>query len=226
MKHIFGVLIVAAVAGAGWWYALRPVAAPSVADIAPVSAEDAAGPGPAQPLYEVVGEKSSAQFSIYEMLRGKPFTAVGKTGTVSGSMELDLENLAVSNLGTVRINARTLTTDSENRDRATARFILESEKPENEFIEFVMESIVPGATSSVSIAGNLVIRGTAKPAIFAGTLIREKDGAVHIVARAEIKRSDYGLTIPDIPFIADVADIVGLEADIIMREVEVQEKSE
>ena len=126
----------------------------------------------------------------------------------------------------MRINARTLKTDSENRDRATARFILESEKPENEFIEFVMESIVPGATSSVSIVGNLVIRGTAKPAIFAGTLMREKGGTVHIAAKAEIKRSEYGLTIPDIPFIADVADIVSLEADIIAREVKVQEKSE
>lgn len=217
MKHIFGVLIVAVVVGGGY-YALRPIAAPSEMENEGIAVGEPAGAGPVQPVYGVVAEKSSAQFSIYELLRGKPFTVVGKTQAVTGSMELDLENLAASRLGVVRINARTLKTDSENRDRATARFILESEKPENEFIDFVMESIVENGTSSVSIAGNLTIRGVAKPAIFKGTLTEEKDGSARIVARAEVKRSDYGLTIPDISFVAEVADAVTLEADILLQE--------
>lgn len=218
MKNLFWVAIVAVVIGGGW-YALRPVSAPSVAENGSVVTPDAAGAGSAQDAYEVVPEKSSVQFSIYELLRSKPFTVVGKTQAVSGAVELDLENLAASRLGTVRVNARTLKTDSENRDRATARFILESEKPENEFIDFVMESITPGATSSVSIAGNLVIRGMTKPATFNGTLVKEKDGAVRITAKAEVKRSDYALTIPEIPFIADVADTVTLEADIVLQKI-------
>lgn len=222
MKHIFGIVIVLVVVGGGY-YALRPVATPSEMANEGTAVEDPAGSGPAQPVYGVVAEKSSVQFSIYELLRGKPFTVVGKTQVVTGSMELDLENIAASRLGTVRINARTLKTDSENRDRATARFILESEKPENEFIDFVMESIAESGTSSVSIAGNLVIRGMAKPAIFSGTLMEEKDGSVRIVAKTDVKRSDYSLTIPDISFIAEVADAVTLEADIVAREVKKQE---
>lgn len=222
MKNLFWAAIVAIVIGGGW-YALRPVATPSETANEPAVTGEPADAGPVQPVYEVVGEKSSVEFQIDEVLRGKPFTVVGKTQAVSGSMELDLENLAASRLGTVRVNARTLKTDSENRDRATARFILESEKPENEFIDFVMESIAESGTSSVSIAGNLVIKGVSKPAIFTGTLTKEKDGSVRIVAKAEVKRSDYALTIPEIPFVANVGDTVSLEADIVAREAKKEE---
>lgn len=198
-----------------YYWGTRPIAPPSEqpapADNVPANNQSAE--------YDIVSEESSARFSVGETLRGKPFTAVGTTKTIAGRIMFgDVPG------GTVRVNARTFATDSGSRDNAIARFILESEKPEYEFIEFeiggvsAMPAMDAGASAQAQFSGNLKIRDIAKPVSFAGTLERRADGGLRFVGETMVKRTDYGLTIPNIPFVANVDEEVALKADIVMRQ--------
>ncbi len=198
------------VAGALVWYAMRPIAAPSApaAEQAAPAATETATTSASAP-YKVLNTDSAAEFSIDEVLRGKPFTAVGTASVIEGDETA------------IRVNARTFTTDSQGRDRMIARFILESEKPENEFVEFrpaglaaLLAANVEAMPVPIEIMGTLMIRGVAKPATFRGTI--ERKGDMHrIVAETKASRADFGLTIPSVPSVASVADTVTLKADIV-----------
>src|SRR3989344_4878160 len=87
-------------------------------------------------VFKIVAGESSAQFVIDEVLNGKNNTVVGSTGEIGGEILLDLKNPANSKIGDIKINARTLKTDNQNRDGAIARLVLRSERPENEIIVF------------------------------------------------------------------------------------------
>jgi hypothetical protein len=61
---------------------------------------------------------SEASYTIDEVLNGAPVTVVSVTDQVAGQLALDLADPTAARLGPIQINARTLATDSEQRDRA------------------------------------------------------------------------------------------------------------
>jgi plastocyanin len=222
-KILLGLVLAAAVGGGGFYlYVSRPVAAPSSQN---------AGLTPQPSGTEMSGEdthefyidpnQSEVSFTLNELLRGEPTVVVGTTDRVDGSFTFDPEHPGDAKLGNVRVNARTLATDSPQRNGAIARFILESEQASNEFISFspskiegLPASVRMGQTFDVRITGNLKIRDTGRDVIFSGPVTVESENKITMDLSAVVKRGDFGLVIPNIPFVANVQEEVALRAKL------------
>ena len=161
-------------------------------------------------------EGTEARFSIYEDLRGEPFTVVGVTTEVVGRVRVDPSDLSRSEMGEILINARTFATDSSNRDRAIRGPILAAEQ--YEFITFRPAEITglsgaaeDGGEYTFSVAGELTVREITRPVTFAVVARWSAEGRLEGLASATVLRPDFGLTVPSVPFVANVGDEVGLE---------------
>lgn len=211
-------MVAAAVAGGGFYlYVSRPVAAPSQQNAVTPSAD---GSAPANTFY-VDPDQSEVSFTLNEVLRGEPTVVVGTTDRVDGQFTFDPANPSSASIGTVRVNARTLATDSPQRNGAIARFILESEKPSNEFISFdpsniegIPSSVRVGQTFDVRITGNLKIRDTGRDVTFSGPVTLVSADKITMDLSTTVNRADFELTIPNIPFVADVSQQVTLRANL------------
>ncbi len=223
-----GIIILLLAGLAGYSYLVSPTKAPSqpstparptMKPLAPATTTTAAEVTTTQnqTLYAIVTEGSTATFTLDEMLRGEPKTVVGtSTGYIAGEIGLDKKNMASSTIGEIRVNARTFITDDNSRNNMTRRAILKTEDDANEFIIFTPSSIVvadKNSTNTFDIMGDLRIAGVTKPATFHATTILAKDGTLTAHVTATVKRADFNLTIPNIPFIANVEDTVDLALD-------------
>lgn len=221
-KTITAVFIVALIGIAGFFYLTRPIAVPTE-DIETVSQKMPVGTSPVEgEIYRIEQDKSTASFSITEMLSNKPFTAVGTTNQVAGDISINGNVLII---GEIKIDARTFKTDSNNRDGAINRFILESDVAANNYITFtptsitgVPQAIIDGAQMDITVTGNLTISGITKPATFTGSIIKSATN-ISGSATASISRSDYDLTIPSIPFVANVATTFPIKMDFVAGKI-------
>ena len=75
----------------------------------PDATAEAAASGPV--VFNITPEQSQVSFTLTEELRGQPTTVVGTTDQVAGQIAVDFANPANSQVGEIRINARTLATD-------------------------------------------------------------------------------------------------------------------
>ena len=167
-----------------------------------------------------LSEGSEVRFLIQEDLRGEPFTVVGTTTEVVGRVRMDFSDPARSQMGDILINARTFATDSPNRDRAIRGPILAAEQ--YEFITFspleiigLPEALESGGEWRFTVEGELTVREVTRPVTFEVTARFEADGRLVGEASATVLRSDLDLSIPSIPFVANVADEIGLEFDFV-----------
>ncbi len=230
MKNILLSLIVFVLAGLGtFFYFTHPVEQPTQ-DISETSADAQLEVvyTDTQALYRIASERSVATFRIGETLRGEPFTAVGTTSQVSGDVVIQKGVVDATTsppvlftIGEVRLDARTFTTDSQQRDTALKRFILQTETPGNEFMVFVPsdvvdvpEQIVLGEPFTATLKGNMTIAGITHPVEFALTATQTPD-TLSLHVEGVLKRSDFNLTIPNIPFVADVDDVIEVSVDAI-----------
>ena len=191
-----------------------PTAAPTATAAAAEPAADGGVPTSAV-LYRIVPEESEVRFEIDEILRGAPTLVVGTTNQVAGDFIIDFGDLAASQLGTVRINVRTLRTDEERRDRAIRSRILESASDQYEFttlepvrLEGLPGSLEVGQTVAFQIVGNLAIRDITREVVFDAELTVVSADRVEGTAVTTILREDYSLTIPNVPFVASVDEDV------------------
>ncbi len=176
-------------------------------------------------VFRIVPEASEVRFVIDEVLRGSPYTVVGTTDQVAGDIAVDLNNPASTEVGTIRVNARTLTTDSDQRNRALRSFILKSAEDEFEFVEFVPtaveglpESVTSGEPFSFQITGDLTVAGTTNPVTFEATATLEDDTLTG-QAVTTVLYPEFNLTIPSVPFVAGVDEDVRLEIDFVAQAV-------
>jgi polyisoprenoid-binding protein YceI len=168
--------------------------------------------------------QSTASFTIEEVLRGNPNTVVGTTREVAGQVVVDPEDLGASQFSPIVINARTLSTDSSQRDRAMrSPVILDSGSDANELITFTPLSVegLDGSVASVGdtydfqVTGDLVIKGATDSVTFDVTVEMVDAITLRGSATADVLRSDFGIGIPNVPFVADVADEVGLSLEFV-----------
>jgi len=169
--------------------------------------------------YQISQAESEVRFSLDEILRGKPFTPVGVTNQVAGEISLDFDQKQAQ-IGAIQVNARTLETDSDFRDRAINNEILETD--EFEFITFVpteitglSQEVVIGQTVQFQITGDLTIRDVTQPVTFEMTATLVDASRLEGSGKTTMLRSDYGLIIPSVPSVADVSDEVLLEIDFV-----------
>jgi polyisoprenoid-binding protein YceI len=195
-------------------------AAPTTAASAPTAAAAAATAAPAaaaRTLYRINAEASEVQFFLKEDLSGVRTDVIGKTKDVAGDIIVDFGNPAASQVGTIRINARTLATNNEFRNRALRSDILKSSRDEFEFVEFVPTALTglpatieAGESYDVEISGDLRIVGQTKLVTFKAQVTLESEARLTGTASVNVVYADWGITIPSVPRVANVTPDVTL----------------
>ena len=177
-------------------------------------------------LFAIVPEDSEVRFGLNEVLRGEPTRVIGRTDQIAGQIRVDFETPAESEVGAIRINARTLVTDQEMRNRAIRSQILQSGQDEFEFSEFqptaiegMPESITMGEPFTFSLVGDLTVRDITNPVTWEVTVTPVSEDEITGLATAQVMRGDYNLVIPSVPSVADVSEEVDLEIEFTARAV-------
>lgn len=169
-------------------------------------------------VYTISQAESEVRFIIYEELRGQPLDVVGRSNQIAGQIAVDLQDLSSAEIGPIQVNARTLATDNENRNRAIRNRILNTDS--FEFITFTPTEIVGlegsaaiGEQFSFRVSGNLTIRDITLPVIFNVTAQATSEASIVGTATTTVQRSDFNLIVPSVPGVANVGEDVTLEID-------------
>ncbi|MCA0458302.1 MAG: YceI family protein [Chloroflexi bacterium] len=225
----FGIVIaalVAIVSISAFLYLTRGVAAPT--ESVQASAQELTSDvSTNQTVYRISQDESTVSYTIEEVLNGVDTTVVGTTTEVAGDILVNTSDLSQSEIGEIRINARTFATDEDRRDNAVARFVLQSESDANEYIIFQPTSIsalpdtaAVGDELALQVTGDLTIAGVTQSVTFDVTA--SLTSADQLVGHAEftVALTDFNLTIPDVPFVASVEETVLLQLDFVANAVD------
>jgi polyisoprenoid-binding protein YceI len=171
-------------------------------------------------LFAIDQSRSEARFLIDEVLRGRPVTVVGVTSQVAGQIALDPDNPQAAQVGVIQINARTLTTDNEFRNRAIKNAILRTNQFElitftPRLISGLPESVTIGVPFEFTIEGDLTITDVTRPVTFTVTVTPISQTEISGLAKTTVLYRDFNLTIPDSPSVDTVADEVRLELEFV-----------
>jgi polyisoprenoid-binding protein YceI len=202
-----------------------PTLAPSSSDTTTVDTESGEA-NDSRVLFSIVPEESEVRFGLNEELRGQPTRVIGRTDQVAGQVLVNFETPSESEVGPIRINARTLVTDQEMRNRAIRGQILQSSRDEFEFAEFVPtaveglpETVTIGEAFTFSLTGDLTVRDITHPVTFEVTVTPVSETELTGLATAQVMRGDYNLVIPSVPSVANVSEEVDLEIEFTARPV-------
>lgn len=218
---VIGLAVLAVViAGGVYLYMTRDIAGPT-ADVQDAT-EQLESPGESDTgvVYRISQDDSQAQFVINEVLNGSDKTVVGTSSEVAGDILLDPNSPANAQIGEIRINARTFATDDSRRNNAIARFILRSEDAANEFIVFqpnavtgLPDTVAAGEPVEFQVTGDLTIAGETREVTFDVTASLAPDSRLTGTAETTVAYADFGISIPNVPFVANVEDHVVLRLD-------------
>lgn len=206
--------------------AVDPSPTPAPEAIASPTAEPPAEPAAAGPaLFEIAQAGAEARFLINEVLRGADKTVVGVTNQAAGQISIDAANPANSQIGVIQVNARTLTTDNNFRNRALKNQILRTN--DFEFITFepteirgMPASVLPGDTVAFQVAGKLTVTDVTRPVVFDVTVTAVSTEQIKGLAETKILWRDFGLFVPDSPSVDTVADDVTLQLEFTANQVD------
>lgn len=194
----------------------------TVATDSATAVSDSTSEGTGLTIYEIAQDESQVTFNIYEELAGQPKTVVGTSNQVAGQLALNLDDLSQSKVGVIQIDARTFSTDSGQRNNAIRNFILNTNQ--YEYITFTPTQItglsgtaVVGQDVKFQITGDLTIKGVTKSVTFDVTVNGKDESNLTGTATATVQRSDYGLTIPSVPNVANVGQDVTLQINFVAQ---------
>lgn len=216
---VAGVAVLAIVIGVGYIWFSGGNGKASMPTVAP---ELVLRPGDTRSLFHIVAEESEVRFHINEMLLGEPKTVIGTTNEVAGDLIVDFDNPANSQLGLIRVNVRTLTTDNEFRNRALRGQILETNHAEFEFAEFLPTELL-GLPSTITfneafsfqIVGELTVHGETQTVTFDVTFTAITSEQLTGFAQTTVRYADFDISIPDAPGVADITDELQLEIEFV-----------
>jgi polyisoprenoid-binding protein YceI len=185
---------------------------------AAAASDDSAASGSV--VLQIDQSESKAQFIIDEVLDNAPKTVIGSTDQVAGEIAIDPQDPTKTRVGIIQVNARTLTTDNDFRNRAIKNQILQTDQ--YELVTFTPTEIVGlpqkgavGESYTFQIVGDLTIRDVTKQATFDVTVTTPSDTRVEGTATTTIAYADYGISIPQVRQVASVSDKVQLELDFV-----------
>ncbi len=194
----------------------EPAAAEEPPAPQPETQETAAG----LQAFRIVPEGTEARFYINEVLLGQPKTVIGVTSDVTGEVRVDPQNPGSAEIAAITINARDLTTDSDRRNGAIRRFILQSERDEYQYIVFepvsvegLPASVAVGDSFQFQVSGNLTVRDVTNPVTFDMTVTPASESEISGIGTAIVNYPDFGLAIPEVPSVTGVEDEVRLEIE-------------
>jgi polyisoprenoid-binding protein YceI len=222
MKMMLSIVLLVGVAIAvvvGYSVFRPPAQASGPLQVAPVVGSSG-GSAPSGRVFQIDPNASSAEFVIDEILRGSPKTVVGTTNQVAGQIAADLKDLDAAQVGTITINARTLTTDADGRNRMLQNQILQTDQ--HELITFAPKQMVGlpetaavGQTFTLQMVGDLTIRGTTRETTFDVAVTPTADNRLEGTALSTIRYADWGVSIPQVPSVAGVEDQVDLRLSFV-----------
>ncbi|MFN4181412.1 MAG: YceI family protein [Candidatus Paceibacteria bacterium] len=176
-----------------------------------------------QKVLNIVSSESKASYEIYEELRGKPTTVVGNSQAISGSVSLNKDSMMIEG-GKISLDANSLKTDIAMRDENVKKMVLKSDQPGNETISFsitgvegILNPISFDTNIPVKVVGDLTISGVTKSVTFDGTVNMMQDGSMKVLASTVLSYGDFGVAVPDLPFLANVAKTTKLTVDLVAR---------
>ena len=156
-------------------------------------------------------------------------TVVGATDQVAGDILVHFKNPAASEFGVIRINARTLRTDSTMRDQKIRSQIIESARDDYEFVELQPVEItgLPDLIRlqnrvQIGIRGDLTIRDVTILVDFQRTVSAVSAERLEASVGARIFWPDFELNIPFALGIVGVNKDVLLEIDLVAVAVEIR----
>jgi polyisoprenoid-binding protein YceI len=195
--------------------AAAPIGATTDSAYPAAADESTAARSDGRKIYAIDQANSEVRFTLDEDLRGQRVTVVGVTNQVAGELALDLNDLSATQVGTILINARTLVTDNDFRNRAMQNDILQTGA--HEFITFTPTAVtgLPASASTgenitFNIEGDLTIRNITQPVVFVVTATAVSETQISGTATTTVSRADYDLRIPNVPSVANVDDAVVL----------------
>lgn len=220
------ILVVVVVAGVALLY-LRAIGGTGEASTATVS-EQLEASDSNQQVFRIDQEASEVRFLIDETLNGNEIVVTGRTNEIAGDILVDYDNPQQSEIGTIRINMRTVATDNEFRNQAIRGMILLSAEDQYEFSDLVVtqvsglpETVTLGEPFDVTIDGTLTLRGEPQPVTFDATITPVSETEISGTASSVVRYADLGVDIPRVPpQVANIGEEVTLELDFVVRAVE------
>ncbi len=152
-----------------------------------------------------------------ELARIGEFTAVGRTGAVSGTMEIVGEHVTATEIA---VDLTTLKTDDSHRDGAVQRALRTSQHPTATFTlteELQIEGAAAGDVAiATSASGDLTVNGMTKPVVvdISAQLVGE---LIAVVGSIEITFADFDVTIPRVPIVLSAEDHGIMEFQLLFR---------
>lgn len=183
---------------------------------------------PVTRTYQILPEQSEASYAVDEEFFNRAVrfvTAVGRTNTIEGEIELSIEGTQLQ-MGSNRfvVDLRTLTSDSGQRDRRIRSEWLESNS--YPWAEFYAEDVqnfpadaAEGREIQFQLAGQMTIREVTQPLVFDVTARLDGDT---LTAQAEsfLYMRDFGFEPPSILGMLTVSDGVTLNVEIVAQATE------
>jgi polyisoprenoid-binding protein YceI len=223
LTTIVVVVLLAVVGGAAWFFLTDNA---EITETAQEGAEELTAETASDVVFRIDPEQSTAEFRIDEVLRGEDVTVVGTTNQIAGDIRVNRDDPAASDIGEIRINARSIETDASNRNRALRQVILRSSEDEFEFITFeptalqnMPEAVTVGEAFEFQIVGNLTIIETTMEVTFNATVTPTSEAEITGTAETTLLYPEWNLTIPEVPIVASVEDEVFLTLNFVATEV-------
>lgn len=196
-----------------------PTSTGSTQDVPDTTINEGGGPV----TFVIDQTQSEVRFEIDEVLNGSPTHVVGVTDQVVGQVRVDPADLSSAEFSDIVVNARTLTTGTDRRDRAIrGPIILDSGSDANELVTLSVASIdgLDGAASTgdsveFTLIGDLTIKGNTHPVTFDATVTVVNASTLTGTATTEVTRDMFEIGIPSVPNVADVTNEVLLGIDFV-----------
>ena len=228
-------LVAVAVVGVGAWWFLRSDAPAAVSlDAATEAVTTTVAPaGGGEPAAEGIegtwtvdtttgtfdydsATGSFVGFRIDEELVGiGGVQAVGRTGDVTGTLDITGDDLAAASF---TAEMATITTNDSRRDNATIRALDVGTHPSASFVLGAPVLLGAGAangdTVTATATGEFTLVGETRP-VEVNIEARLVEGTIVVVGSFEIAFADYGVTVPSAPIVVSVADTGTVEFQLL-----------
>ena len=168
----------------------------------------------------VLGEGTVARYMVEEVLASQGFkVATGETSEVVGRIVFDADGAIVADESSIVIQAGTLKTDNDRRDRYVREQTLQTANyPEIIFRPTSAEGL-PSPLSEASgeveftLSGDLTIRDQTRPVTWDVTA--EFGGSITGLAVIDINFEQFGMDKPSVAVVVSVGDTIRLELDFV-----------
>lgn len=152
-----------------------------------------------------------------ELARIGAFTAVGRTGDVSGTLVIAEESVTSVE---IEVDLTTLRTDDSRRDGAVQRALGTSQHPTARFSlteELHIDGAVElGGSISLMASGDLTVNGITQP-VTIDIEAQLVGSVIAVVGSVEITFADFDVTVPQVPIVLSAEDHGIMEFQLLFR---------